>query len=74
MAATGRGYNYITGGGGMIMNRAAASSLSTCDCPSENTPDDMHLGMCARWQDINYSLLSFGGWRAPHTFYITIFM
>ena len=48
MAATGRGYNYITGGGGMIMNRAAASSLSTCDCPSENTPDDMHLGMCAR--------------------------
>jgi len=48
MAATGRGYNYITGGGGMIMNRAAASTLSTCDCPSENTPDDMHLGMCAR--------------------------
>ena len=48
MAATGRGYNYITGGGGMIMNRAAASTLSNCDCPSANTPDDMHLGMCAR--------------------------
>ena len=48
MAATGRGYNYITGGGGMVMNRAAASALSSCDCPSADTPDDMHLGMCAR--------------------------
>ena len=48
MAATGRGYNYITGGGGMIMNRAAALALSSCDCPSADTPDDMHLGMCAR--------------------------
>merc|ERR1712130_1008123 len=47
-AATGRGYNYITGGGGMVMNRAAASALSSCDCPSADTPDDMHLGMCSR--------------------------
>jgi len=52
MAATGRGYNYITGGGGMVMNRAAASALSSCDCPSADTPDDMHLGMCARRSEI----------------------
>ena len=32
----------------MVMNRAAASALSSCDCPSADTPDDMHLGMCAR--------------------------
>ena len=48
MAANGKGYNYITGGGGIVMNRAAAKSLASCPCPSEDTPDDMHLGMCAR--------------------------
>lgn len=46
--ASGRGYSYITGGGGMIFNRAAVSLLSSCPCPSEDTPDDMHIGMCAR--------------------------
>jgi len=48
MAANGKGYNYITGGGGIVMNRAAAKSLAACPCPSEDSPDDMHLGMCAR--------------------------
>lgn len=46
--ASGRGYSYITGGGGMVLNRAAVSLLSSCPCPEEDTPDDMHLGMCAR--------------------------
>jgi len=52
MVAQGHGYNYITGGGGIILNRAGVSSLlsspGSCLCPSEDTPDDMHLGMCAR--------------------------
>jgi len=48
MAASGRGYSYVTGGGGMLLNRAAASLLASCSCPREDTPDDMHLGMCAR--------------------------
>lgn len=46
--ATGSGYNYITGGGGIILNRAAAKILAPCSCPMEDSPDDMHLGMCAR--------------------------
>lgn len=49
----GRGYNYITGGGGMIFNRESATILSSCPCPSEDTPDDMHLGMCAKRLGIN---------------------
>jgi len=48
MVAIGHGYNYITGGGGIVMNREAVSLLSSCSCPENNTPDDMHLGMCAR--------------------------
>jgi len=45
--ATDRGYNYITGGGGMVMNRAGASNLMHCSCQSPSSPDDMHLGLCA---------------------------
>jgi len=47
MVAAGRGYSYITGGGGMIFNRAAVEELVTCSCPDPATPDDMHLGRCA---------------------------
>ncbi|KAJ8967510.1 hypothetical protein NQ314_002825 [Rhamnusium bicolor] len=44
-----RGYNYITGGGGMVFSRPLLDKLiqkGVCDCPSLNTPDDMFLGIC----------------------------
>ncbi|QQP56170.1 Beta 1_3galactosyltransferaselike [Caligus rogercresseyi] len=49
--ATGEyGYDYITGGGGMIFSRAATlkmfSSPEFCACPKADYPDDMHLGSC----------------------------
>ena len=57
MVATGKGYNYITGGGGMIFNRDAVEKLITgpneCFCPTPETPDDMHLGICAKKDSIN---------------------
>ncbi|KAG8452839.1 hypothetical protein GDO86_004579 [Hymenochirus boettgeri] len=42
------GYNYITGGGGMVFSREAARRLmnSKCRCYSNDAPDDMVLGMC----------------------------
>ena len=56
MAASGRGYNYITGGGGMIFNRPAVTQLmagdQVCSCPAPDTPDDMHLGRCASRAEI----------------------
>ena len=56
MAATGQGYNYITGGGGMVLSRSAVLRLlappTPCSCPAENTPDDMHLGRCAMRAEI----------------------
>ena len=47
------GYNYITGGGGKIINRAAVERLlegaEGCSCPLASTPEDMHIfGICAR--------------------------
>lgn len=42
------GYNYLTGGGGMVLNRAAVELLSKdCKCPSIDYPDDMFIiGLC----------------------------
>ena len=43
------GYNYITGGGGMVLSRAAVVELvesGECVCPADDIPDDMFLGMC----------------------------
>ncbi|XP_072380974.1 beta-1,3-glucosyltransferase [Diabrotica undecimpunctata] len=41
------GYNYITGGGGMVFSRPLLIELvKRCSCPSLNTPDDMYLGIC----------------------------
>merc|ERR1719244_1595146 len=52
MVATGEGgYNYVTGGGGMVLNKLGVEKLlempGGCSCPKPDTPDDMHLGMCA---------------------------
>ena len=55
MSAGGAGYSYITGGGGMILNRAGVTRLlapppdsAACSCPAPETPDDMQVGRCAR--------------------------
>ncbi|XP_066949265.1 beta-1,3-glucosyltransferase isoform X2 [Macrobrachium rosenbergii] len=45
------GYDYITGGGGMILSRALVENLAepgVCDCPTNDTPDDMFLGVCLK--------------------------
>ncbi len=51
--ATGKyGYDYITGGGGMVLDRMAAEKVVSggkakgCSCPRADSPDDMHLGAC----------------------------
>jgi len=55
------GYNYITGGGGKIINRAAVKVLvedldDGCSCPSVDTPEDMHIfGICAKRANIHLS-------------------
>ncbi|XP_076435134.1 beta-1,3-glucosyltransferase-like [Babylonia areolata] len=42
----GYGYNYITGGGGMVFNRAAVKLLAKeFRCPQDDSPDDMLLGL-----------------------------
>ncbi|XP_063059689.1 beta-1,3-glucosyltransferase-like [Engraulis encrasicolus] len=42
------GYSYITGGGGMVLSRAAVHRVLSggCRCYSDDAPDDMVLGMC----------------------------
>ncbi|XP_044754103.1 beta-1,3-glucosyltransferase isoform X2 [Coccinella septempunctata] len=41
------GFNYITGGGGMVFSRTLLKKLSaSCKCPSISAPDDMILGHC----------------------------
>uniref|UniRef100_A0A7E4VKR1 N-acetylgalactosaminide beta-1,3-galactosyltransferase n=1 Tax=Panagrellus redivivus TaxID=6233 RepID=A0A7E4VKR1_PANRE len=43
------GYDYPTGGAGMIFSRAAARQIvASCQCPNDDSPDDMILGACAR--------------------------
>lgn len=44
------GYDYPTGGGGMVFSRAVAARMlerdDACRCRSDDAPDDMHLGAC----------------------------
>lgn len=50
-ATSARGYGYITGGGGMIFSKTLVEQLAvpgTCECPSNDIPDDMFLGMCLK--------------------------
>ncbi|XP_078361021.1 beta-1,3-glucosyltransferase-like [Oculina patagonica] len=46
----GYGYEYITGGGSMILSRAGIDALlkSGCKCWEPDSPDDMWLGNCFR--------------------------
>jgi len=44
-----QGYNYITGGGGMVFSIASVLQITAsgfCKCPSDSAPDDMFLGIC----------------------------
>uniref|UniRef100_A0A182NLJ7 Fringe-like glycosyltransferase domain-containing protein n=1 Tax=Anopheles dirus TaxID=7168 RepID=A0A182NLJ7_9DIPT len=41
------GYNYVTGGGGIVLSVAILDALQqTCECPSVSSPDDMILAAC----------------------------
>ena len=45
------GYEFITGGGGMVLSRAGLRALvesEDCTCGRPDAPDDMWLGMCFR--------------------------
>ncbi|VDM69385.1 unnamed protein product, partial [Strongylus vulgaris] len=43
------GYDYPTGGSGMAFSSSAAKAIiSDCECPSNDSPDDMIIGVCAR--------------------------
>ncbi|XP_030010995.1 beta-1,3-glucosyltransferase [Sphaeramia orbicularis] len=44
------GYSYTTGGGGMVLSRAAVSRIISggCSCYTDDAPDDMVLGMCLK--------------------------
>lgn len=49
VASGTHGYDYITGGGGMILSQKMAQAIITsqrCQCSTPDAPDDMHLGMC----------------------------
>uniref|UniRef100_A0A1I7ZIR2 Beta-1,3-glucosyltransferase n=1 Tax=Steinernema glaseri TaxID=37863 RepID=A0A1I7ZIR2_9BILA len=47
------GYDYPTGGSGMVFTRAAVELLAkNCECPLIDSPDDMVIGICARKHSI----------------------
>ncbi|PRD29938.1 UNVERIFIED_CONTAM: Beta-1,3-glucosyltransferase [Trichonephila clavipes] len=47
------GYNYPTGGSGMIFSRPSLEKLIThCQCPSIDSPDDMIIGVCLKTLNI----------------------
>ncbi|XP_045445585.1 beta-1,3-glucosyltransferase [Melitaea cinxia] len=43
----GKGYDFITGGGGTALSVGAVRVLADCACASPSAPDDMALGACA---------------------------
>ncbi|VDO28646.1 unnamed protein product [Haemonchus placei] len=47
------GYDYPTGGAGMVFSPSAARTIvSKCACPSDDAPDDMIIGMCSMRFDV----------------------
>lgn len=41
------GYNYITGGGGVVFNvKTVRRIVESCSCPSPSSPDDMIIASC----------------------------
>lgn len=42
-----QGYNFVTGGGGLVLSRPTLHKLATkCRCPAPASPDDMILAAC----------------------------
>lgn len=47
------GYNYITGGGGIVLNvKTVQRIVESCSCPSPSSPDDMILASCLKQFEI----------------------
>jgi len=61
------GYDYPTGGAGMVFSVPAAKVLADeCECPNFDSPDDMIIGLCSRSLQIPIiSLASFHQARPP---------
>ncbi|KAI9553575.1 hypothetical protein GHT06_021495 [Daphnia sinensis] len=56
------GYDYITGGGGMVLSRTALRLIAgNCRCPAPDTPDDMWLGACS--ESLAISIVHFSGFH-----------
>uniref|UniRef100_A0A914CV13 Fringe-like glycosyltransferase domain-containing protein n=1 Tax=Acrobeloides nanus TaxID=290746 RepID=A0A914CV13_9BILA len=52
------GYDYPTGGAGMIFSRSAAKQLAeTCSCPTIDSPDDMIIAAFHQAQPMDYAEL-----------------
>lgn len=49
-ATTERGYDYLTGGSGMVFSRKTVERIinSPCSCSKADSPDDMTLGVCLK--------------------------
>lgn len=48
------GYNYITGGGGIVFNLKTVRKLvNSCTCPTASSPDDMIFGICLKSLNID---------------------
>ncbi|KAH7956919.1 hypothetical protein HPB52_013556 [Rhipicephalus sanguineus] len=54
-AATERGYDYLTGGSGMVFSRKTVERIinSPCSCSKADSPDDMTLGVCLKQLDVS---------------------
>ncbi|XP_012256346.2 beta-1,3-glucosyltransferase [Athalia rosae] len=59
----GDGYNYLTGGAGLVLSTRLVSKLiepGFCSCPSASTPDDMFLfGVCLKRAGVQPTHLPF---------------
>lgn len=47
------GYNYITGGGGIVFNvKTVRRIVESCSCPTPSSPDDMIIASCLKQFEI----------------------
>lgn len=47
------GFNYITGGGGIVFSLSVIEKLvESCRCPTISSPDDMIIALCLQRSDI----------------------
>lgn len=56
LAFKAHGYDYITGGGGMVFSMPVVQRLvDECHCHANDSPDDMIIGMCLKRMEIPIS-------------------